>query len=415
MDKRLIFIRLFIFYLFSTGTVLDTERKSIVLSKKKMSLHYLPAVCKELKYRWYIEYWQFHPILNKKVRFRETYDLNRIKDLDLRRSKAVRVCNHLNEKLPFGWPYENLFSTQKEISIKEGMKMGLEVKLNNTGSVDTRNTYNSMVKMFVQYLDEHKIGSMSIHSFTKAHANQYLIAMHKRKQLASVTYNSYINVLKSIFFVLVDLEYIHDNPFSKIKKKKVGSKRRRAFSEVEKTIVSDAVKDYNKYLYLGVVLQYYCFIRPKELRFLKPNMFSFVESVIRIPGSISKNVEDDIVTIPDIAFDEICELIKGVPKNYFIFGSCLRPNSSRPCSKNYMNMKHRDIIGDLHKRGLIDNIDGLTFYSWKDTGATYLFKNNVNPREIMDQMRHKSLEYTQRYSKSLYVVNRQIKGLENRL
>ena len=47
--------------------------------------------------------------------------------------------------------------------------------------------------------------------------------------------------------------------------------------------------------------------------------------------------------------------------------------------------------------------------------ALELFKQKVNPLEIMKQLRHKDLTTTQIYCQSLYSVNREIKALDNDL
>jgi len=61
----------------------------------------------------------------------------------------------------------------------------------------------------------------------------------------------------------------------------------------------------------------------------------------------------------------------------------------------------------------MDDITGLQYYSWKDTGAVELFKKKVNILEIMRQLRHKDLSTTQKYCQSLYVINMEIRDLVN--
>ena len=80
-----------------------------------------------------------------------------------------------------------------------------------------------------------------------------------------------------------------------------------------------------------------------------------------------------------------------------------------------MNWQHGKILKRLENEGKLMDSKGLTFYSWKDTGALALFKNKVNPLEIMRQLRHKDLTTTQLYCQSLYSVNLEIKALDNAL
>jgi len=73
------------------------------------------------------------------------------------------------------------------------------------------------------------------------------------------------------------------------------------------------------------------------------------------------------------------------------------------------------IIEKLNKSKQLKDINGLTFYSWKDTGAMELFKRKINILEIRKQLRHKDLKTTQVYCESLYEINEEIKHLDGGL
>jgi len=376
------------------------------------NLEYVPAVFKELKLRSYIEYYQWHPVKKKKIRFRKTYDLNRIKDPELRKEKAKIIINEINQRLQFGWPFEDLKKQVETLSINEAMKLALKIKL-HSNSLATRNSYSSIIKTFLKYIDEIKIGNHLIKTFDKVKAISYLDYCFEEKKLSPITYNNYVNKLKACFYALVERGHIDKNPFKGIKKKRERAKKRRAFSDQERSIIIPRIKATDKFLYLAVVLQYYCFIRPNELCNLKKHMFDLDNSLIRIPGTISKNKQDEMVTIPDSAIRIVRLTLQGIPENFYVFGSGLTPNQEKKCSKNYMGNIHRGILKEMWLQGELARIEGLHFYSWKDTGATFLFRNKVDTNEIMRQMRHKDLSYTQRYCQSLYTLNKQIKTLEN--
>lgn len=379
-----------------------------------MSLNYIPAVCKESSYRWYILYHQWHPIKNKRIRFRETYDLNRIKDIDVRRAKAKVVINEINMKLAIGWPFEDLIRESREITITEAMLIAAKIKMTSK-SIATRNSYSSMIYIFLEFMKSRNWEEIPLKKFTKRHALAFLDHSIQERKIGNTTYNNYISTTKAIFSSLVERDYIYENPFSKLRTKKPGGKKRRAFTDAERSIVIKHIRAKDSFLFLGVLLQYHCFIRPGELCFLRRHMIDFKNGIIRIPGEISKNNDNEIVTIPDSALDAIKAIVCRIPSNYFIFGSRLKPNADKPCSKNYMNMKHRDVLHELKESGVLTSIKGLSYYSWKDTGAITLFKNKIDANEIMRQMRHKDLSYTQLYCKSLYSINPQIKEFDNKI
>lgn len=52
---------------------------------------------------------------------------------------------------------------------------------------------------------------------------------------------------------------------------------------------------------------------------------------------------------------------------------------------------HREILEFLLKSGKLPDINGLSFYSWKDTGATNAAKF-LTPFELRDQLGHATLE-----------------------
>lgn len=207
-----------------------------------------------------------------------------------------------------------------------------------------------------------------------------------------------------------------ENPFSGFKKKKTLGKQRRALSDYEKEVVAMEISRTSKWLMLGVLLQYHCFIRPIEMRRLRFHMFDLNEGVIRLTSKETKNKENAIVTIPDSLLPFLRKFNFGKwDQRWLLFGAGVQPHLDKTCGHNTMNWQHGRILKQLEKEGKLSDIKGLTFYSWKDTGALALFKNKVNPLEIMRQLRHKDLTTTQLYCQSLYSINREIKELDNAL
>lgn len=160
----------------------------------------------------------------------------------------------------------------------------------------------------------------------------------------------------------------------------------------------------------------FCFIRPIELRRLRFYMISLREGVIRLSPAETKNREADNVTIPNVLIPFLRAFrLEQWNSRWLIFGERVQPHPSHCCGHNTMNLRHSNILKALHKKGALADITGLSFYSWKDTGAMDLFRKKVNPLEIMRQLRHKDLATTQLYCQSLYMINEEIKALDNTL
>ena len=376
------------------------------------SLQYSPAVLKKHKTRWIIEFYQWHPLKEKKVRLIKTYDINRIKCLKLRKIKADAVIDRINFLLPSGYPFQDLVVASPNISIVKGIELALEIKISNARRA-TKNSYISTAGIFHRFLLQKNWADLHLANFTKIQALHFLDYCLIERKYSGKTYNNMINKMRSLFNELVDRGHIIDNPFAKMKKKKVQAKKRRAFTTKERKTVIKRAKATNEYLYLAILLQYYCFIRPKEITRLKAHMFDFKNGVIVMPGNITKNGFNGIVTIPDCIVDEVKRIVSRSRPNYYVFGAKLKSNALNKCSKNYLGRLHSGILKSLHREDKLPVLEGLTFYSWKDTGAQVLFKNKINPDEVMKQMRHKDLAYTQRYGSTLHLVNEQIKSFDN--
>lgn len=300
-------------------------------------------------------------------------------------------------------------------NILEALAVAARIKC-DTDRKRTVDMVESMCRIFTLFLKIKGWSDMQICRFGRVEAFAFLDYGTFERGIGPRTYNNYIERMRSLFNELKNREYIKENPFSGMKKKKENAKRRRAFNEQEQALVAAEIAQKSKWLMLGVVLQYHCFIRPIELRRLRFFMFDLDQSIIKLPGEITKNRDNSILTIPDviISFLRKYEFDK-FNQNWLIFGAEVKPHADKCCGHNTMNWQQGQIVTRLQKKGLITDTKGLTFYSWKDTDALALFKRNVNTLEIMRQVRHKDLTTTQRYCESLYIINEEIKALDNKL
>lgn len=384
--------------------------------KKKMSLSYLPArlvIPANKNQAWLIKFYQTNPQTGEREPFRKSYDLNRIKCFKTRKKLAVEIIEDINGKLPTGWPFDNTYEfSLQQTNIIDAVEYARDIKFNETDRGGTVNNYGSKTNIFAEWLRREKLDKMSIVNFSDIHRQKFLDYLGIERKVGGKTHNNYVDTFRSFFNELLDRKYVTMNHFAGLKPKKEAAKKRRAFSQIEKKIVAEYVHKHNKELMLNIWLQYHCFIRPQaELRRLKGRHIRLQEGVIRIEGDKTKNKKDAIITIPDSLIPNLKKY--HFPANYFVFGKKMKPAFEKPCSKNYMNNIHKGILEYLHQRGDLENIEGLQNYSWKDTGAYELFSRGVNILEIMRQLRHKDLSTTQKYCESLYVINKQIKALDN--
>lgn len=364
--------------------------------------------------RWYIVYYQSDPLTDKRIRFRETYDLNRIPDIRERRRKAYMIIEEINSKLPLGYPFSESNGLGKT-NIIDALEKAGKIKC-MTDRKRTIDMVRSTLSVFYVFLAKKQLQNIQISLLDSNLALEFLDYVAIDRGVGGRTYNNYIERMRAICTELVDRNFLQKNPFSGLRKKKVSGKKRRAFSKMERIVVARAILKQDRWLMLGVLLQYYCFIRPIELRRLRFYMVDLNAGVIRLTENETKNRENAIVTIPDIItpFLRDCHFDQW-HQRWLIFGARMEPHPDKSCGHNTMNYRHKKILEKLQKAGMLVDIVGLTYYSWKDTGALALFEKKVNMLEIMKQLRHKDLKTTQLYCESLYSVNQEIKTLDNNI
>lgn len=364
--------------------------------------------------RWYILFYQTDPnnLHLGRQRFRPTYDLNTIIDIKERRKLALEIVADINLKLKAGWPFDK----KKGLTLIGAIEMARKIKIEATKRAKTEEHYDSMSRVFVQYLHEHRLEKAFLEDFHRADAVQFLDRSRVSRKLGNRTLNNYRDNMRALFNELKERELIAVNPFCDIQKRKNHAKQRRAFSDYERSAVAAHIREKDRMLFLGVLLQFHCFIRPVELRRLRFHHIHLDEGLIRIEGDLTKNWQDAIITIPD----EIIPFLRNFGldqynQGWLVFGENVKPHPFKACGKNTMNRRHNAYLKELQERGVLIRIQGLSFYSWKDTGAIQLFKSKVDMLEIMRQLRHESLNTTQDYCNSLYVVNKEIKALDNNI
>lgn len=294
------------------------------------------------------------------------------------------------------------------------LEMALSLKSKETRT-KTVQTYSSFLNMFIKYWLDLKNKNSLLDDFRKKDAIHYLDYVLITKGVSPITRNNYLTTMRTLFYVLVDREYIDKNPFAGIKKLKVGRKRRQVFEPGECNVICNYLKGRNDGLLLAISLCYYCALRPAEIRRLKIQDVDLTKGIITLDGTETKNKDLAHITMPNHLI-EFCQAlnIKRHPSDYFIIGEQMQPNPTQ-CGKNTMTRMHREVLQELAKYNLLEDIENKTFYSWKDTAARDMIEEGVNAAALMKHFRHASLETTQKYLESFGVKNNRIKELKSKI
>jgi integrase len=215
--------------------------------------------------------------------------------------------------------------------------------------------------------------------------------------------------MRGMFEELIEREYIETNPFAKIKRTVKNKKIKDMFEPEEMELVADYYKKHRPWMYKALLLQFYCWIRPEELRRLRFSHFDLRRGIIKLPGSVTKNNDDSNITIPKAILKEFVNPeFAAYNYNWYVFGSKLKPARSQ-CGERSMNSLHNTI---LEKLGI--KRPGLVWYSWKDTGMTIL-SEKLQPRDLQKHARHSNLEITENYLHNSGKIIEAIRGITERI
>lgn len=362
--------------------------------------------------RWFITWYETNPQTGALDRFRKTFSLNRIKNKAQRAERARAILQDVAQALaaggfiyagqdPAGQPYTPL---------GDALALALEIKL-QSDSRDTRNTYRSIGKIFRAWIDQEKLSGWPVIRFGRREAMAFLDHIRLRRRVGETTYNNYLICLKALFNELKARDYIQQNPWDKIPKLRKAQKRRRNFSQQERQAVAAWIAANDPGLFLGILFTYYCFIRPNELRQMQIGCIDLAGKVIRLPAEITKTNRDRTVTIPAALIPHLGEVLQAHPASWHLFGRDLRPGR-RPCGKNAFNRAHRKALEEVYRLGGINTLQGLSFYSWKDSGLTDMAEN-IPLYDLMKQAGHQDPKITLKYIHEKPAEN--IRRLKNKI
>lgn len=378
--------------------------------------------------RWYILFYAPNQ-KGVKVRYRPTFNLNRIADIRLRKKRGDEIVQKMYWWLSNGkdaWRFDERLVTDlsptdvvknvlPDTNILEAFAIALKLKTDSDRK-DTNRTYSSIADLFIKFIKKNKWHRMMMKEFSKRHAVAYMDHCVLERMVGAHTYNNNIIALRALMYALIEREYYEgENPFSLIKMKKPQKKKRRNFTKEEATIIMAFILKFEPLLFVALLLEYCCFARPTEIRHLKFGHVNLEMGLVFIPSTTGKTKEDRHLTIPDEFikyFDP--SFFNAYPAGYYIFGEGFQPHARKVCGKNTMGNKHRSILKNLHKHGKLKDITGLQWYSWKDTGITDALEE-LPLLAVQDQAGHSTPEMTLKY-RHKKLVNKQMKeGFKNRV
>lgn len=378
--------------------------------------------------RWYVDY-ELMAENGELSRHRHDFDLNDIADETIREKVGTTLAGHLArfvERLQKTIPSETETETVAGIFLCDAIQDAINSKLSDGKTERTKSDYKYCGAQFLAWLKKNGYGTIPALDFGKKHARAYWSHLGNKKDkrsgkaLRGKTLNNQLTLLRALWSEMMDLEHCQTNPFKVIKPALEEEKSRRKFTVEESRIVAQEAQKTNYWLFRGILLQYYCYVRPVELTRLRFRDFDLAAGTVSVQVNKGKP-HRRLATIPtsvmhyfrDGKFDQF-------PVNYHVFGIVEKGDhqfemspSTKPCGDDRPYQHHQKLLKRLKKEGKLKDISGLTWYSWKDTGIS-VHAHSTTPMATKDQAGHTDFDMTLKYYHAPK-INDQYKGLPDTL
>lgn len=354
--------------------------------------NYLPAVLKENKSGWIIEYYIENPQTNtlarKQIRLKTL--LKRYKSAKDARVHIARMIQNINTKLSGGW---NPFFTSDNVRLYSTLKTAVDAFLSEKRKESRDNTirsYESFCRMFLEFTDKN-YPQILTSTFGRLSAVRYMEYIYTGRNVGSNTYNNQLKMARAFFNWMKEKCFVKENPFDSIKLKPRTEKTRIIIPpDVRQKIVVDLAVN-NPELLIISKLVYNALIRPIELRFVKISYINIVDRYILIPASIAKNKKERKAAITQDIIDDLIQLkLDRYPMDYYLFSWDMKPNATHVnngfYSKRWAKMRTR-----------LELPNEMQLYSLRDSSIHEMLKSGIDTLSVMQHADHHSLEMTTVY------------------
>lgn len=354
---------------------------------------YLPAVIKEYKAGWRIEYWCFNPQKKQLVRqqIRIGSIVARFKTKKEARLYLSPILGSINTRLASGW---NPFFEEKDSRLNAPLTAVLNEFLQEKEKelrTNTMRSYRSFVMILTTWMEKKHL-SIVTGRFNRVLAISYMDYIYKERNVSARTYNNQLKMARCAFNWLQEKCYITENPFEHIKTKAKQQKKRILIPpDVRQQIIEHLQKKQSNFL-IVCELVYSSLIRPKEIKLIKLEHIHLDEHYIEIPGTNAKNHHTRISALsPELEIRLRALKLDTYPKSYYLFGTSLTP-SAQHCGDVRFSKEWIKIRNELNLP------KEMQLYGLRDSGINNMLKSGIDNLTVMQHAGHSSLDMTAIYA-----------------
>ena len=284
-------------------------------------------------------------------------------------------------KLREGWRPKPKKREVKEIpvTVVKAIKQGVEMKIKQGCSERFIKDAKRIVILWKRYESEQHLKNLTLDKLQPSHIKNFLV----RPNWSAKTQRTVKSTLSPL------LAEFKPHLVQSVKLKKPTSTLHKPFDNINEIL--EAIKAYNKQLYLCCLMTYGCLLRPhREIRELTWGDFSEDLKYINLSGHRNKSGRNRIVPVPLYIRET---LVKGDLNNN-VFS-----NKPQPLNKDYFKT-----LWSRFKKQSNQIEQGQTLYSFRHSGAIEIFKRTGSLTKLQKAMGHSSINVSLTYLRGLEIA-----------
>jgi len=296
-------------------------------------------------------------------------------------------------KLLEGWKPEKRTAQKKpkpvvDASFLSQVEAGLIKTLEGNYSYHHKRDARWVHRELAKFFKEKGLTNLSCDKFKQQHLEDFVY----QSKWSNRTQKNVVTTLKCI-----TKGEIHER-FKRIKTKRTKSTLHKPIKDVT-SLLTD-LKHFNQNLYLTCLLTYGCLLRPhQEIRLLRWEDIDLEKGLIALSGSRNKSGRNRIVPIPPFVKKELTSFKE--QEQGLIFS-----NQGSPYSKDYFS-----VLWKRFKENSIVELDGITLYSFRHTGAINVFEKTGSLLKLQQVMGHSTMQVSLTYLRGLEIQQLDVNDL----
>ena len=344
---------------------------------------------------WYVDFMCFDPACGKMKR--KKYMLDSIRKVSDRKERAAEIMANVTVRLRKGWtPWADVQDRRGYAQINDVLDLYRNhlLKMLAAGSMKqkTHYDYSSRLSHLQEFLDTRPIPIIYMYQFDQALISDFLDYIFEDCDSSARTRNNYRTWCSALCSWMMEKRYLESNLVEKIKPIPEAEKQRDALTPIDLGKMKEHLERNDRHMLLACMMEYYTFIRPTELSFIRLQDIFLKEQKVFISSAVSKNRREGMVGLNDTLIKLMLDLdIFRNPGGFYLFGPDMKPSEQKADPRIF-----RDRFAKLRK--MMGWPKSYMFYSLKDSGIRDL----ANAEGIViarDQARHSDISTTNKYLK----------------